>query len=118
MQLRDLSQPLGGVLQGNGQRTLEVTDGSGGLIRLIVATESNEVVFRVRDNGIGIPPEMLAQIFDLFTQVDGSLSRSNRVETISRQAGALILPARALVAVSGILAFMLFIFQNSSRERG
>jgi preprotein translocase subunit SecD len=32
--LRELSQPLGGVLQGNGQRTLEVTDASGGLIRL------------------------------------------------------------------------------------
>jgi preprotein translocase subunit SecD len=32
--LRDLSQPLGGVLQGNGQRTLEVTDTGGGLIRL------------------------------------------------------------------------------------
>ncbi len=48
----------------------------GGLIRLIVAAESNEAVFRVRDNGIGIPPEMLAQIFDLFTQVDHSLDHS------------------------------------------
>ncbi len=34
--LRDLSQPLGGVLQGNGVRTLEVTDAGGGLIRLAV----------------------------------------------------------------------------------
>ena len=32
--LRDLSQPLGGVLQGNGLRTLEVVDGGGGLVRL------------------------------------------------------------------------------------
>src|SRR5271163_4465154 len=32
--LRELSQPLGGVLQGNGQRTLEITDAGGGLIRL------------------------------------------------------------------------------------
>src|SRR5580658_46836 len=32
--LRELSQPLGGVLQGNGQRTLEVADAGGGLIRL------------------------------------------------------------------------------------
>ena len=32
--LRELSQPLGGVLQGNGQRTLEVTDAGNGLIRL------------------------------------------------------------------------------------
>src|SRR5579863_7364353 len=28
--LRELSQPLGGVLQGNGQRTLEVVDAGGG----------------------------------------------------------------------------------------
>ena len=32
--LRDLSQPLGGVLAGNGQRSLDVTDTGGGLIRL------------------------------------------------------------------------------------
>src|SRR5207237_1270967 len=36
----------------------------------------DEVVFAVRDSGIGIPPEMLAHIFDLFTQVDRSLDRS------------------------------------------
>ena len=48
----------------------------GGLIRLAVADEGAEVVFRVRDNGIGIPPEMLARIFDLFTQVDHSLDHS------------------------------------------
>jgi preprotein translocase subunit SecD len=34
--LRDLSQPLGGVLQGNGVRTLDVTDAGGSLIRLTV----------------------------------------------------------------------------------
>jgi preprotein translocase subunit SecD len=32
--LRALSQPLGGVLQGNGVRTLDVTDAGGGLVRL------------------------------------------------------------------------------------
>src|ERR1700739_4656155 len=35
--LRDLSQPLGGLLGSNGQRSLEVTDAGGGLIRLAVA---------------------------------------------------------------------------------
>src|SRR6202522_2153834 len=34
--LRDLSQPLGGLLGSNGQRTLEVGDAGGGLIRLTV----------------------------------------------------------------------------------
>ena len=34
--LRDLSQPLGGLLGSNGQRSLEVADAGGGLIRLTV----------------------------------------------------------------------------------
>ena len=38
--------------------------------------EGSDVVFRVRDNGIGIPPEMLSGIFDLFAQVDHSLDHS------------------------------------------
>jgi len=33
-------------------------------------------VIRVRDNGVGIAPELLPHIFELFTQVDGSLGRS------------------------------------------
>jgi signal transduction histidine kinase/CheY-like chemotaxis protein len=49
---------------------------SPGQIRLAVAVEGSEAVFRVRDKGIGIPSEMLAQIFDLFTQVDQSLDHS------------------------------------------
>jgi preprotein translocase subunit SecD len=34
--LRDLSQPLGGLLGGNGQRDLDVTDAGGGLIRMSI----------------------------------------------------------------------------------
>ena len=34
--LRDLSQPLGGLLGSSGQRSLEVSDAGGGLIRLTV----------------------------------------------------------------------------------
>jgi PAS domain S-box-containing protein len=48
----------------------------GGLVRMIVCQEGSDVVIRVRDNGIGIVPEMLPRIFDLFTQIDGSLGRS------------------------------------------
>ena len=50
---------------------------AGGHIRLAVQVEGEQVIFRVRDNGIGIPAEMLSSVFDLFTQVDHSLDRSN-----------------------------------------
>ncbi len=50
---------------------------AGGHIRLAVKVEDEMVVFRVRDNGIGIPAEMLASVFDLFTQVNHSLDRSS-----------------------------------------
>ena len=48
----------------------------GGLVRLSVSREGGEAVIRVRDNGVGIAPELLPHIFELFTQVDGSLGRS------------------------------------------
>ena len=49
---------------------------TGGLIRMTINQEGAEAVIRVRDNGVGIAPEMLGHIFELFTQVDGSLGRS------------------------------------------
>jgi signal transduction histidine kinase/CheY-like chemotaxis protein len=48
----------------------------GGRIQLIAGVEGDEVVFRVRDNGLGIRPELLPKVFDLFTQGDRSLDRS------------------------------------------
>ena len=48
----------------------------GGQIRLGVAVEGADVVFRIRDNGVGIPVEMLPRVFDLFAQVGHSLERS------------------------------------------
>lgn len=47
-----------------------------GSISLIVERENNEVVLRVRDSGVGIPREMLPQVFGIFTQVDSSRNRS------------------------------------------
>ena len=48
----------------------------GGEILLAVEPRNSDVVIRVKDNGIGIPPSMLPKIFDLFTQVDRSLEKS------------------------------------------
>jgi PAS domain S-box-containing protein len=49
---------------------------SGGTLRLSVTSESDEAVLRVSDNGIGIDPAMLSEIFDLFVQVEHGTSRS------------------------------------------
>lgn len=48
----------------------------GGRIWLTVTRMGDDVVTTVRDTGIGIPPDMLDQIFELFTQVDRSLERT------------------------------------------
>jgi signal transduction histidine kinase/CheY-like chemotaxis protein len=48
----------------------------GGHISLTVDPRGGEAVVTVKDGGVGIPPHMLPKIFDLFTQVDRSLERS------------------------------------------
>ena len=48
----------------------------GGQIRLSVVSQDHHAVIRVQDNGIGMPPELLPHVFDLFTQADRSLDRS------------------------------------------
>lgn len=48
---------------------------SGGVIRVEIGTEGNEAVLRVRDGGIGMAPELLARIFDLFVQGDPGITR-------------------------------------------
>jgi len=48
----------------------------GGLIRITVKQHGDEAQIQVRDNGVGITPELLPHIFELFTQVDGTLGRS------------------------------------------
>ena len=48
----------------------------GGHIWLSVRQEGEEAVLRVRDTGIGISPEILPRVFELFTQSEQSLARS------------------------------------------
>lgn len=47
-----------------------------GRITLAARGEKGEAVLSVIDNGVGIPPDMLPHVFDLFTQVDRTLERS------------------------------------------
>jgi two-component system, chemotaxis family, CheB/CheR fusion protein len=47
----------------------------GGRIQLRVTQDRAEALLSVRDSGIGVAPEHLETIFDLFTQVDSSLAR-------------------------------------------
>jgi len=49
---------------------------SGGEISVTGYREGAEVVLRVRDTGIGIAPEMLRPVFDLFVKADQSRARS------------------------------------------
>ena len=47
----------------------------GGNIHLSVEREEDEALVRIRDNGIGIAPDVLPRVFDLFVQADPSSSR-------------------------------------------
>jgi CheY-like chemotaxis protein/nitrogen-specific signal transduction histidine kinase len=66
-----MAQVLSNLLNNAARYTEE-----GGEIALTAVQRGREVVIRVRDNGIGIPPELLPHIFDMFTQADQTLSRS------------------------------------------
>jgi signal transduction histidine kinase/CheY-like chemotaxis protein len=48
----------------------------GGRIEVEIEHPGNEAVLRVRDDGIGIPAEMLPRVFDLFSQGHTRLDRS------------------------------------------
>ncbi|HTF87716.1 MAG TPA: ATP-binding protein [Planctomycetota bacterium] len=48
----------------------------GGHILLACQVSDSQIVIRVRDDGMGIPEEMLPRIFDMFWQVDHALERA------------------------------------------
>jgi signal transduction histidine kinase/DNA-binding response OmpR family regulator len=66
-----LAQVLTNLLNNAAKYTPE-----GGRISISVAREGRQAVFRVRDSGIGIRADMLASVFDLFTQAERALDRS------------------------------------------
>ena len=49
---------------------------NGGHIRLSAGHEGGDIVIRVKDTGIGIPPEKLPEMFQLFAQNDYASARS------------------------------------------
>lgn len=49
----------------------------GGKIWLTLYGEADEALVSVRDNGVGIPRDMLSRVFDMFTQVDRAAGRAH-----------------------------------------
>jgi len=49
----------------------------GGRIAIAAARDGDDIVLRVRDNGVGIAPEMLPQVFDMFAQAPQALDRAS-----------------------------------------
>jgi signal transduction histidine kinase len=66
-----LEQVVGNLLQNAVKYTPP-----GAPIDVAVARTAHEAILRVQDRGIGIDPEMLPRIFQMFTQADRSLDRA------------------------------------------
>jgi len=69
--LTRLTQVLGNLLN----NAAKYTD-PGGRISLCLRRVERDVEITVRDTGIGIPPELLPRLFNLFTQVESAAHRS------------------------------------------
>ncbi len=66
-----LAQVFSNLLHNAAKYTAE-----GGTIRVAAVRDGDVVVVRVADNGSGIPSDVLPHVFDLFTQANRSLARS------------------------------------------
>jgi CheY-like chemotaxis protein len=66
-----LAQVLSNLLNNAAKYTPE-----GGRISLEVARQGDETVIAVRDNGLGIPRDMLAKVFEMFAQVKDPATRT------------------------------------------
>ncbi len=50
---------------------------NGGHVQLTIEQQGNIVLAAVKDDGLGIPPEMLDEIFEMFTQIDHPSQQGN-----------------------------------------
>ncbi|PTT77926.1 hybrid sensor histidine kinase/response regulator, partial [Pelomonas sp. HMWF004] len=69
--LTRLAQSLNNLLNNAAKYTPD-----GGCIWVTLARTGDDAVLTVRDSGIGLPPDMIARVFDMFTQVNRSLARA------------------------------------------
>jgi len=69
--LTRLAQVVGNLLNNAAKYTPE-----GGRIAVSLRTEGGDAVIAVSDNGLGIPADMQAQVFQLFTQVETHTDRA------------------------------------------
>lgn len=67
-----LTQVLGNILNNAAKYT-----GREGAIDVFAMRQDGRIVIRIRDNGPGIPVDMLEAIFEMFRQVDGTLERAH-----------------------------------------
>jgi signal transduction histidine kinase/CheY-like chemotaxis protein len=49
---------------------------AGGVVEVSVAAEGDDAVLRVHDTGVGLAPDMIDRVFELFTQVEDTLDRA------------------------------------------
>jgi signal transduction histidine kinase len=66
-----LAQVIGNLLNNAGKYTPDE-----GRITVALAQEGGQAVVRVVDNGLGIAPDLLEQVFEIFAQVDRTLDRA------------------------------------------
>ena len=67
---------LGQVVSNLLTNAVKYTD-RGGRISLSIMREADEAVLRVEDDGVGIEPDLLPYVFDIFCQAEQPLSRSH-----------------------------------------
>lgn len=66
-----ITQVIGNLLNNAAKYTPQ-----GGNIKLIVEQDGDEAIISVSDNGIGIPPESLSSVFEMFSQVGRNMEHS------------------------------------------